>query len=206
MLIELVGPQGVGKSTVGPKVAAELGLECYSGQGFHDLDGRVLSPAELRRDRAVAVLRRPDLFVRALLAVKGPWRRRVRAAFNLTRRERFASRLGRGVVESGPVHGLGQAGTNFSSDLTSLAPHVTRADVYVRFDADAATIVDRWADREDAHARRAEHVDWVERYGRQLDRLLVGRTVVTVDATGAVDDVVAEVVRAIRALDPVGTG
>lgn len=198
VLIELVGPQGVGKSTVGPRVAAELGLECFSGQGFHGMDGHELSAAEVRRDRFTAVARRPDLFVRVLTAVKTPIRQRLRAAFNLTRREQFAARLGSGVVESGPMHGLAQTGTNFASDLTSLEGRVTAADVYVRLDADPATVVDRWAERERAADRRDHHIDWIERYGRQMDQLLEGRRVVTVDASGAVDDVVAAIVTAVR--------
>ena len=66
MIIELIGPKGIGKSTVMPLVAERLGINHYLGQAFHDLNGNELSTLQEWADRALSIARNPGLTVEAM--------------------------------------------------------------------------------------------------------------------------------------------
>ena len=88
MIIELLGPGGVGKTTVEPMVADRLGIAYYPGKKRHDLVGRPQSSVEVWTTRLWSVLSRPSLAIAALRVHQGSASDRWRFAFDICRRER----------------------------------------------------------------------------------------------------------------------
>lgn len=203
MMIELIGPGAVGKSTVGPLLAQRLGMPHYAGQGFYGLDGRRLTNWQIWGDRVVSALADLGLTLATLRAQGGPVRDRLSFALTTTRRERFARRAvdaGSGVFSSGPVHWLCQESTRYETDLTGLLPRIVLSDVYVRLSADPAEITRRLEDRGGkTESRIAEHPQWVDRYEMYADRALarIDRPVIEVIADGAPEVVADEIFRRV---------
>lgn len=199
MICELIGPMGVGKTTVTPLVAERLGIPYYRGQAFHGLDDEPLTTVEMWVDRALSVLRNPALAIAAMRSHEGNLAENLNFALNTCRRDRLearASRAGRGVVESGPVHAICQVAAWLERDLSHLADHIHRADVYVRLSATPEEVTRRLDGRNQLPAEYiAKHQDWIVRYDQGVDRMLerLGRPVITVDANvdpGAVADAI----------------
>lgn len=207
MIIELLGPMAVGKSTIAPIVAERLGIADYMGQGFHGLDNQQLSRIELWSDRVLSLLRKPGLFVRALSLHGGPVKARFVFALNLCRRDRFvfmASHSASGIVASGPVHSIAQTGTWIEANLTTLISQVTKADVYVRLTADPAEVAKRFSTRTYIPQQYIDrHEDWVERYDRTVTAMLaeIRQPVVDVSADGAPEAVAEAIVRGLDRLN-----
>ncbi|MGH8872903.1 MAG: hypothetical protein ACRDWS_13100, partial [Acidimicrobiia bacterium] len=123
MIIELIGPMAVGKSTIAPLIATRLGISDYMGQGFHGLDNQPLAKRQLTADRIWSVLRKPVLFAEAVRLQDAPAKERIAFALNLCRRDRFvamAARSASGVVAGGPVHAIAQITAWIEQDLTPL--------------------------------------------------------------------------------------
>jgi hypothetical protein len=201
VIIELIGPMAVGKSTIAPIVAERLGIADYRGQGFHGLDNQPLTSGQLWADRILSVLRRPGLFVSAARRDKGDAKMRVGFALNLCRRDRFvsmAARAASGVIAGGPVHAIAQRGAWIETDLTPLGKKVTRADAYVRLIADPTEVQRRLSTREYFPQEYVDrHGEWIERYDEMVTVILAGldRPVVEVNADDA-PEIVAEAVAA----------
>lgn len=203
MIIELIGPKGVGKSTVAPLVADRLGIRHYMGQAFHELDGTRLGPTEEWADRALSVLRAPFLFAAAWRVRGGSGKERLRFAFNTARRDRFAARAASdedGILESGPLNSLFQASASYGKDVSGLHSRIVRSDIYVRLRAVTEVTTRRLELRGGvSEGRVAVHGDWVDRYERVADRVLpgIGRPVLEVDATGSPDGIAESIAAAI---------
>jgi adenylate kinase family enzyme len=199
VLVELVGPRGIGKSTIAPIVARQLDLPFYSGQGWHAVNGRELRAEEVRRDRLLSVVAFPLLFVDAMATFRGDHGKRLRFAFNICRRNRFATKIHNGVTDGGPAHGLCQAAANFDCDLSRLGRHLVRPDVYVRLRANHETVAKRLADREKAPDVSRASLRWTREYERMLDLVLPDRAVITVDANGPHTEVADAVLKGLSA-------
>ena len=199
MIVELIGPMAVGKTTVAPLVAERLGIAHYQGQAFHGLDNGPLSGGQLAVDRFVSVVRNPRLFVGTWKAHNGTIKERLGFALNICRRDRFASMAAKassGVVASGPVHALCQLSAWIREDMTQLAPHITRADVYVNLSADPDEVARRLSTRKEFPAEYvAVHQDWIERYDDAIDRMLqrLDRPVMDVSADASPAAVAEEI-------------
>jgi shikimate kinase len=188
MIVELIGPMAVGKTTVAPLVADRLDIAHYQGQAFHGLDNEPLTGWQLSADRVVSVVRNPRLFVGTLRAHNGSAKERFGFALNICRRDRFAAMASAGadgVVASGPVHALCQLSAWIREDMTALAPLITRADIYVWLYADAAEVTRRLSTRKEFPLQYvAEHEDWIDRYDDAVTRMLarLDRPVIDVSA------------------------
>jgi len=205
MLIELIGPGAVGKSTVGPLLADLIGVPHFAGQGFYDLDGRRLTGRRLWADRIVSTTTRPGLMAAALQAHPGPTQQRLSFALTTCRRERFAARVaakGSGVFSSGPIHWLCQESTRFQHDLTTLLPRVIVSDVYVRLTASTEEVTRRLAARGGKSQERiAEHHLWIRRYLDYADSILdrLDRPVIAVDSDAEPDEVAGIIAERLEA-------
>lgn len=197
-LVEFVGPQGVGKTTVAQLVASEIGIPCHHGQGGRQADGDQMTPRQIRKDRIVSVIRFPMLYLRALASLNTDRPARLRLSLNIVRRNRFAADLSGGILEGGPVHGACQAAANTGTNLSALSRRVVSADVYVRLRADSRVIAERFSCREGHDEVRDAHADWIQHYDASLDALLVGRNVIEVDASGSPTEVAASVLDALE--------
>jgi gluconate kinase len=213
MIIELLGPGGVGKSTVEPLIAQSLGIAHYSGKKRHDLSGRPQSSMEVAASRLWSVASHPLLAWAALRAHDGTPTERLRFAVDLCRRERAAARahrLGSGVVASGPVHALCMMTGGSDRDIRNVVRHLTPADVYVRLHADPSVVTRRLADRlgqtpEDLE----EHASWMREYEQASIRISTAmrRPIVDVSADGSTAEVAQEIVdrlATIQGLNPTG--
>ncbi|HSJ84090.1 MAG TPA: hypothetical protein VLA91_09770 [Acidimicrobiia bacterium] len=206
MIIELIGPGAVGKSTVGPILAARLGISHYAGQGFYGLDGEPLGAGQIWFDRLISAFADPGLTIAALRILEDPLRSRLSFALTTSRRERFARRAqttGSGVFSSGPVHWLCQESTRYQQDLTGLLSRVVLSDVYVRLSADPEVVTRRLAGRGGkTESRVAEHPLWIDRYQGYADQILatIGRPVVEVVADGPAEQVADEIVTRLAAV------
>jgi hypothetical protein len=200
MIVELLGPGGVGKTTLEPLVAARLGIIHYPALKRHGFEGEPLTPAQVWATRAGSALRSPRLLFSSLRAHRGTAKERLRFALDMCRRERIARRaadLGSGVVASGSIHALCAASANTDTDLTTLAGLITLADVYVRLSASPADTTGRLAARQgispdELHA----HAELQQSYQQYADSILQGleRPVVEVTVEGSpehVADVIA---------------
>lgn len=210
MIIELIGPGAVGKSTVGPLLAALLDVPHYVGQGFYDLRGEPLSRWEIWGDRVISVFADPALTLASTRARVGDIDDRISFTLTTARRERFARRVrasGKGVLSSGPVHWLCQESTRFQTDLSGLLPKVTISDVFVRLSADPDEIARRLHARGGKDdSRVAEHHLWIERYKGYADRMLglVGRPVIEVSADDSPEAVAEAALGRIRQMPAAG--
>jgi hypothetical protein len=199
VIVELIGPMAVGKTTIAPLVAQRLGIAHYQGQAFHGLDNAPLTRGELGADRFLSVLRNPRLFVNTMRQHTGSPKERFGFALNICRRDRFASQAANaasGIVASGPVHALCQASAWIRQDMTGLAPLITPADVYVRLKADPAEVTRRLSTRQEfPREYLAQHQDWIGRYDVLVDRMLnaLDRPVIDVSANEAPETVAGEV-------------
>ena len=199
MIVELLGPMAVGKSTIAPLVARRLGIADYQGQGFHGLDNEPLTSGQLWSDRILSVFRRPGLFISAARRDRGDVKMRIGFALNLCRRDRFvamAARTASGVIGGGPVHAIAQRGAWVETDLTPLGRKVTRADVYVRLVTDPTEVQRRLPTREYFPKEYVDrHGEWIQRYDEMVLAMLadLGRPIVEVDANEA-PEVVAEAI------------
>lgn len=208
MIYELVGPMGVGKTTVAPLVAEEMGIPYYRGQGFHDLDDKPLNPARIWSDRLMSVLRNPRLAMSSLRLLPGSLPERINFALNICRRDRLEAKAnlrGHGVVESGPVHAISQMAAWAQTDLGSMARHITPAAVYVRLSASNQEVTRRLDGRGQLPPEYvAAHGDWIERYDRCVDAMMhhLDRPIVTVDASGEPDEVAINIVEALQSFGP----
>ena len=206
MIIELIGPGAVGKSTIGPILAARLGIPHYAGQGFYGLNGEPLGAGQIRADRLISAIADPGLTIAALRIQGGPLRSRVSFALTTARRERFARHavaIGSGVLSSGPVHWLCQESTRYQRDLTGLLPRVVLSDVYVRLSADPEVVTRRLEGRGGkTESRVAEHPLWIDRYQGFADQILasIGRPVLAVVANGPAEDAADEIVTRLAAV------
>ena len=208
MIIEMIGPKGIGKTTTAGAIAERLGIRFFRGQGFHHLDGSDMSRSDEWLDRTISVARAPSLFVTAARVQAGAPKQRLRFALNVCRRDRFAQRAGSedtGVIESGPLNSLLQASASYGHDvITELYPRTFRSDIYVRLRAPASVVANRLESRGGVSEQRvADHADWVERYDRWADNVLaaVDAPVVVVDAGLPPEAVVDDVVRGLRGLE-----
>ena len=188
MICELVGPMGVGKTTVTPLVAERLGATSYRGQAYHGLDDEPLSTTELWVDRIISVARNPRLALAAARAFPGSRRQAVNFALNTCRRDRLearAARSGGGVIESGPVHAISQMSAWQHHDMSVLAGYIHKADVYVRLEATPEEVTRRLDSRRQLPPEYIDlHDQWIERYDACVDEMIarLGRPLVVVDA------------------------
>lgn len=195
MIVELLGPGGVGKTTLEPLVAAGLGINHYPGQKRHGFQGEPLTPAQVWVGRLRSVAENPTLLYAAWRAHRGTPKERVRFALDMCRRERMARRaavLGSGVVSSGCVHALCAASANTDTDLTGLVSLTTFADVYVRLSGEPADTTGRLAGRQGiSPGELAGHRDLQASYQRYADSILdrVDRRVVEVTVHGPPEQV-----------------
>jgi thymidylate kinase len=208
MIVEIVGPGGVGKSTVEPLVATRLGIAYYPAQKRQGLDGQELSSAEVWLGRAVSVLRSPGLAFASWRAYPGSQKARIRFALDMCRRRRIstrASRMGSGVVASGAAHALCAASANNDTDLTGLMTRFNPADVYVRLSGDPHETTERLAARQGIEAEDlAGHRELQQSYETYADAVLEGleSEVVEVKVRGGPEEVAAEIVSRLRPIMP----
>ena len=199
MIVELIGPGGVGKTTVEPLVAERLGVVYYEGRKRHGFQGEELSGWRLWSNRAWSVLRDPGLAIAATAIHPGSARERAWFTMDIIRRERNAARSARldsGVVASGPIHALCMMSGSTGADVTSLLSHLTKADVYVRLDADPSVVTLRLAHRLGQNPDElGEHQDWMAKYRAASTQILaaVNRPVVEVEADAPPEEVASNV-------------
>ena len=159
MIVELVGPPGVGKSTVAGHLAGRLGAHWVNLTGYFHPDGTSMTGRAIRFDRIASLVLQPRLAGLALRC----WRREgtgegMSWTINLARRNRAAKRLtGSYVLEEGPVHALAlyAAGGDhrpFETILTALA----LPDALVILSAEVDTVVDRLRSRGEIWSERAD--------------------------------------------------
>jgi hypothetical protein len=200
MIIELIGPGAVGKSTIGPILASSLGLPHYAGQGYYNINGEPLSRSQIWADRVISIFADPGLTLASIRAPVDLLQDRVSFTLTTTRRERFARRVrarGMGVLSSGSVHWLCQESTRFEADLSGLLPKIAVSDVYVRLSADADEITRRLEERGGkTPSRVAEHHAWIGRYQGYADKILgrINRPVMEVAADEEPEAVVQRIV------------
>ena len=203
MLVELIGPGGVGKTTVEPLIASNLGIAFYPAKRRHGFEGEPLTKWQVQYARLASVLRNPNLFARALLAIDRPLRSRLRFALDTTRRDRIASRAARrgsGVLASGPLHGLCEAAARYRCDVTALVRHVKHADVYIVLSADIEVTTGRLRQRREISDEDAttHYRNYTEAAARGLE--LTGRPIFEIDATPSPDAIAAEAARSLDAM------
>ena len=214
VIIELIGPMAVGKSTVAPLVAERLGIAHYQGQAFHGLNNKPLSAGEQWVDRLWSVLRNPMLFVSVLSARGGSQKHRLSFALNMCRRDRFAALAASsasGLIESGPVHALCQEAAWQhrwgERNIASFAAHIVPADCYVRLSADPVEVTRRLSTREYFPREYvAAHGDWIDRYDDMVNEMLaeLDRPVIEVDADAGPEAVADEVTSRLTTLIDTG--
>jgi hypothetical protein len=203
MIVELIGPGGVGKTTVEPLVAARMGIRHFPGLKRHGFEGEPLGAAGVWWGRIASVARSPLLFNSSWRAHRGRPKERLRFAFDMCRRERIARRaaaLGSGVVASGSVHALCAASANTHTDLTGLVNRITLADVYVRLTGDPDELTGRLADRQGITADElAGHAELQERYLAFADSIFesIDRPVIGVVAKGPPEQVADDIASSI---------
>lgn len=206
MIIELIGPKAVGKTTAAALLAERLGIRHYLGQGFHRLDGTELRGWREWAERTRSVARSPGLFLAAWRIRGGSAKERMRFALNACRRDRLAAVAAiteHGVVESGPLNSLIQATASYDRDVTPLHSRIAISDIYVRLRAPASEITRRLESRGGvSESRVARHDAWVDRYEKAADDVLarIGRPVVEVNATTTPEGIVDNVVHAMEDL------
>jgi len=206
MIIELLGPGGVGKSTVEPLLADRLGIAYYPGKKRHDLVGRPQSSVQVWINRFWSVLSNPSLALAAIRLHDGSTTDRWRFAFDICRRERAAARarrLGSGVLASGPVHALCMMSGDRGGDVSSIIPHVTRADVYVRLHAEPADVTRRLAGRlGQPLTELVSHESWMSVYESAASRIasVLERPMLEVRADGSPSDVAEAIAERIGQL------
>jgi hypothetical protein len=191
MIVELLGPGGVGKTTLEPLVAAGLGITYYPAVKRHGFEGEPLTPTQVWIGRLGSAVRSPRLLFASLLSHRGRTAERLRFAVDMCRRERIARRatgLGSGVVASGSIHALCAASANTDTDLTHLARLITLADVYVRLSGSPSDTTGRLAARQgispdELHA----HAELQKSYQRYAGSILDGldRRVIDVTVEGS---------------------
>jgi hypothetical protein len=204
MIVEIIGPGGVGKTTIEPLVAARLGIAYYHGRKRHGIHGEAVKGWKLWSGRIWSVIRRPGLSIAAVTTHPGSWKERAWFVMDICRREwnlAQASHMGSGVIASGPIHAMCMMSAATGADLSSILPHVTKADVYVRLGADPAEVTRRLAGRLGQLATDLDrHVDWIAEYeaasGRALQAL--DRQSIDVEADASPNQVADEVARRIR--------
>ncbi|HSJ84091.1 MAG TPA: hypothetical protein VLA91_09775 [Acidimicrobiia bacterium] len=200
MIVELIGPGGVGKTTVEPLVAARMGIPHFPGLKRHGFEGEPLGAAGVWWGRIASVARSPLLFYASWRAHRGRPKERLRFAFDICRRERIARRaaaIGSGVVASGSVHALCAASANTETDLTGLVARISLADVYVRLTGDPEELTARLAGRQGITAGELEgHAELQESYLAYADSILgrIDRPIVAVVAKGPPDRVADDIV------------
>jgi hypothetical protein len=207
MIIELLGPGGVGKTTVEPLVSERLGIAYYSGKKRHDLSGRPQSRMQVTASRLWSVASHPILALAAIRAQDGKPKERIRFAVDLCRRERAAARahrLGSGVVASGPVHALCMMTGGTDRDIKNVVRHLTPADVYVRLHADPAVVTRRLAGRLGQSAGDlGGHESWMREYEQASIRISTAmhRPIIDVAADGSPEEVAGDIVDRLTAID-----
>ena len=206
MIIELIGPGGVGKTTVEPLLADRLGIAYYPGKKRHDFEGRPQSTLQLWSNRVWWVLRNPLLALAAIRAHDGTPKERLRFVFDICRRESAAARaarLGSGVVASGPVHALCMMSGGTERDVTRILPHLTPADVYVRLHADPAEVTRRLAGRLGQSADEMVHHEiWMRQYEEASIRIsrAMRRPLLDVRADGSPGEVADDIAGQLNSL------
>jgi hypothetical protein len=193
VLIEIIGPRGVGKSTVGPRVADLLGLPFHVGLGATTVDGHPVRRP--RVDMARSAVSHPRLLLAAWSCSRGPGRRRLAFAIALCRRARFASRV-TGLLDGGPVHGICQQvsrdGVN-CLPLTYLAP---LPDLAVFLRSDPAIVLAQFEEREGQSPDPEEP----RRYAAAVRSLPPQLAIIEVEAVGSPPEVAARVARRILSI------
>ena len=206
MIIELIGPGGVGKTTLEPMVAKRLGLEYHPNRKRHALNGEPLTPGRVWLQRLGVMARNPRLFVRAATAMKGGARLRLRFALDMCRRERLAHHAATrgGVVASGTLHALCAASANHQVDLSPLLSIVSPADFYVLLVIEPEEATRRLAGRlfeSGLDAKVEDHAGFQRRYDScvaEVEKRLTS-PILRVEAGGPPERVVDEVVSSINA-------
>lgn len=204
MIVEIVGPGGVGKSTVEPLVAVRLGIAYYPARKRHGFEGEPLNPAQVWLGRTTSVAMNPGLFSAAWRAHRGSPKERLRFAVDMCRRKRISARAtgsGSGVVASGSVHALCAASANTDTDLTGLISYFTPADVYVRLSGDPEQTTRRLADRQGITAEGlAGHDDLQQSYEAYAEAVLkrIRAKVVEVTVGGAPEEVADTIAGGLR--------
>ena len=191
MLIELLGPMGVGKSSVAPLLAASLAIPHYVGLGATTASGHRLSRAGMAIDAIWSAGQQPGLTLEAWRTHSASAKRRLTFATAIARRSRFASsvrRSGGGVLDGGPMHALFQESSKTGRDYTTLARRVTLAHLYIYLVATEDAIAERLVGRDFVSVDEA-----VERARRYLavSETLPG-PVVAIDTTGSTPEQVAD--------------
>lgn len=206
MIIELIGPGGVGKTTLEPMVAKRLGLQYHPNRKRHALNGEPLTPGRVWLQRLGLMARNPRLFVRAAMTMNGSARLRLRFAFDLCRRERLARRASTrgGVVASGTLHALCAASANHHVDLSALLSIVSPADMYVLLVIEPEEASRRLAGRlteSGLDANVEDHAEFQKRYDSCVAAAekRITSPILQVDAAGPPERVVDEVVSSILA-------
>jgi hypothetical protein len=204
MIVEIIGPGGVGKTTVEPLVAERLGISYYPGRKRHGFHGEPVGGWRLWSGRLWSMMSRPGLSIAAFRSYHGSARQRAWFAMDICRRERSASRsrrLGDGVVASGPIHALCMMMGATGSDMSPMLARVTAADVYVRLEADAEVVTRRLAGRlGQPETDLGTHQAWMSRYEEAATRIFehLDRPVIEVRADGAPDQVAEEIALRVR--------
>jgi hypothetical protein len=199
MIVELIGPGGVGKTTVEPMVAQRLGVVYYEGRKRHGFQGEELSGLRLWSNRAWSVVRDPGLAIAAMAIHPGSARERAWFTMDIIRRERNAaraSRLDSGVLASGPVHALSMMSGSTGVDVSPLLSHVTKADVYVRLHAAPDVVTARLARRlGQSSDELTRHQEWMAKYDAASEQILAGidRPFIDVEADATPAEVTAEI-------------
>ena len=209
MIIELIGPGAIGKTTIEPFLAERLRITHYPGSKRHGYAGEALTRSRIWRSRLWSGAREPLLVVTAFRAHTGDGKERIRFALDISRRNRFAARAARsgdGVLSSGPTHALCAASANIGHDLTFLAPRIVTPDIFVRLHVEPDELTRRMAGRRgvpEEHLHDRAEIN--KQYDAFADHLLANMDLPVVEVEAAeAPEIVAEMAAvAVRQLiDP----
>jgi len=185
LLIELIGPRGVGKSSVAPLLAQRLSIAHYCGLGAITPSGHQLRRFAVAFDAASSLMGHFTLAMSTWRNYSGSARKRATLAIAITRRSRFSAKAraaGDGVLDGGPMHALLQeASRDVGSEYISMTPLVAKADLYLMLAASPEVIAQRLMSREtiDFNGAKEQTCQYFE-FARSITR-----SVITIDTTDA---------------------